>query len=75
MSFFREKQLLWYLELSYFVCICQNPFALMCPLRKAENKFRVIFEQMFFFWCSGSLEEQFEDLTLAKHGLRMVLEV
>lgn len=73
MSFF-QGELIALVLTTKFVCRCQNPFALMCPLRKAEDRFRFMFEQVSF-WCCVSLEKQFEDLSFAKCSLRVLLEV
>lgn len=29
-----------------FNCMCQTPFSLTCPIRKAKNEFRFLFEQV-----------------------------
>lgn len=45
MRFFQAEAIALVLK-TKLICMCQTPFSLTCPLRKAKTEFRFLFEQV-----------------------------
>lgn len=46
MRFFFQAEAIALVLKAEFICMCQTPFSLTCPIRKAKNEFRFLFEQV-----------------------------